>query len=76
MNNSKKNMIPEIFDMWKEAAEKNPVKPNQEPIYQKKLNSFYNLFENNTIKGILKKLSPEEVARRIFNNSKNKRRFL
>ena len=68
----------QILKMWKDAAERMPAieQPQPQLHIQKKIDPLLDLTEGMSQKNFLKKPTPEEIARRIYNNSKNKRRFL
>lgn len=74
------NLQDHVYKMWKEAAERKPALPEpqvQKIITEKKVDPLLDIFpQMPQKKNFLNKPSPEEIARRIFNNSKNKRRFL
>jgi hypothetical protein len=64
-----------VHNMWKEAAERNAAKvpqPNMQ-IPQRRLDPLVDLVEAVREKKIFKKPTPEEIARRILNNSKKYR---
>ena len=71
MNNLRDN----VYKMWKEAAERNAGKVTQQitQIPQRKIDPLIDLVEAVEKKKFFKKPTPEDIARRILNNSKKYR---
>lgn len=64
-----------VYDMWKEAAERNAAKPPQQQntqIPQRQPDPLLDLMEAVEKKKFFKKPTPEDIARRILNNSKRR----
>ena len=75
------NLHDQVYKMWKDAAERAPAVPQQPQVQkiitEKKVDPLLDIFPNRPLqKNFLNKPSPEEIARRIFNNSKSRKRFL
>ena len=70
------NLHEYVYNMWKEAAERNPASVQPQSQIQKKPNPLFFINEEMGQKNFFKKPTPEEIARRIWNNSRNKRRYL
>lgn len=75
------NLQDYVYKMWKDAAERAPAVPQQPQVQkiitEKKVDPLLDIFPQSfPKKNFLNKPSPEEIARRIFNNSKSRKRFL
>jgi hypothetical protein len=78
------NLHDQVYKMWKDAAERNPAKESVQ--FQKlaissmpqikKLDPLMDFIPEHVEKKFLKKPTPEEIARRIWNNSRNRRKML
>lgn len=76
------NLQDHVYKMWKDAAERKPAQPEpqqvQKIITEKRVDPLLDIFPTNRPpqKNFLNKPSPEEIARRIWNNSRNRRKYL
>jgi hypothetical protein len=79
------NLHDKVYQMWKDAADRKPAKESTQPQQpaissmpqRRKLDPLLDFIpEQVEKKNLLKKPTPEEIARRIWNNSRNRRKML